>query len=466
MLPELFNFALGQLRACQSSFQEILVPALPGVHTKSRGARLARILSGRFKIPRICFAPAPLCALLGHGITTGTVLWGCSVGKSAVCSYIDAREVAVVGPFDFHTGTPADVAALLQRTAECLGPEAAALALARVVFSSHGPITRVMDPLFSVIRGHDAKTQAKNADCPEDEKPSPPWTQVDIVKALVAADDAPRVLKDIEFHAPLDGDVLLGADALASMPDRLASFRVKPEIKPTETNSWEWRLFADGKWQRLPIYCASVIEAAFRQGAPQASVNIGFHEYLVADLQNFMIGISTARRPFRYQGADDSFPLKCPKFQLTRFLQGRPSVVPDCRLPADLEPECRFTDEVIEEVDCDEAFHVRTIAGRIVYSKSKSSLLKVGDFVQDVLEDISAKCAKPADLLQLLFDDRMLESTQTLHSLMAGVGSLELVLMIKEKEAESKREIEEFIPEDWPGDEVDLNHLSGGKSMF
>lgn len=113
--------------------------------------------------------------------------------------------------------------------------------------------------------------------------------------------------------------------------------------------------------------------------------------------------------------------------------------------------------ELLEEVSVTEALHVRTMAGRLVLSMSKGDLRKLGSFVQELLEELGSRCHVAPSQLKLLFDGRGLEPGEALQLVLEASGSIELLLIVAEKEPEPNQEaMEEVMLEDWPGESADL----------
>jgi len=440
MLPELFKHAFTCLKVEPATWR-VLIPALPGVLSQAERVRLSRILTCRFEVPKVCIAPAPLCALLSHNMSTGTVVWGCSMGRSIVSCYVDGEEVTVAGSFKFDSGTPEDIAELLQRAAADLGEGKERQALENVVFSVHGP------PKLEKRRSRRSRYEPEE---PVEVEAPPAWTQVDEVKKLLPF--------STELHAAVEGDVVAGGKVLATMPNLLAAFEVKPEVCPRDEDSWEWRLLANRKWQKLPNYCTTVLETSFQQGQKSAHIQLANFQYLVANLENFTAGMNgTIYR--RWHGRNPEATQTC---RLTRFRKGHPSSIPDTRIPMATEMDAgeKMDMAVVEEVAEAEALHVRTMAGRVVLSMAKSNVHKIGSSVQDLQEEISDRCYVSSKQVALLLDGRELESTEILQPILEETaGAVELLLLVREKPKEKKRRLEEVMLEDWPGECVDLRPL-------
>ncbi|CAE7299895.1 unnamed protein product, partial [Symbiodinium pilosum] len=52
-------------------------------------------------VPKLSLVDAPLCALRARELTTGTVIWGEQLSRSAIFFYVDGEEVAVSEDFSF-----------------------------------------------------------------------------------------------------------------------------------------------------------------------------------------------------------------------------------------------------------------------------------------------------------------------------------------------------------------------------
>lgn len=435
MLPEFYNHVFCRMQI-DPSLHRLLVPALPGILSKSERVRLARILTGRFKIPKISIVPAPLCALLSRNMTTGTVVWGCSMGRSVVSCYVDAEEVLVVGPFNFQLSGPDDIAALLQQASRSLTEDTTRRALENIVFSVHGPAKVNKQRRYYYGEDHP----------PDDEESNhpPAWASADEVRKLLTF--------NAQLHEHLKGDIVAGGAILAAMPDHLARFEVKPPASLNDSNSWEWRFHAEGMWHRLPSYCAGVFESALRNGLKSASVCVGFLQYFLADLDNFTISAV-----HRHRGR---FGVPNKSCRLTRFLRGHPSPTPERRILESVRDEIQDEMELIEEVSDDEALHVRTMAGRLVLSMLKSDVRKLGSFVQELLEELASRCHAAPAQLKLLYHGRSLEPGEALQLMLEESGTIELLLIVGEKAPDPDQEaMEEFIVEDWPGEGADLKQL-------
>lgn len=359
------------------------------------------------------------------------------MGRSVVSCYVDAEEVLVVGPFNFLSSGPDDIAALLQQASRSLTEDVARRTLENIVFSVHGPAKKQKTQRY---RDQDEQPE-------KDESNSlPAWASINDVRNLLTF--------NAQLHEPLEGDTVAGGAIMASMSDRLAKFEVKPEASLKDSNSWEWRVHAEGKWHRLPSYCAGVFESALRNGLKKARVNVGCFEYISADLEQFTIGLD--RNFYRPRG----FEVPNKFCRLTRFLRGQPSPTPDLRVPESVRNTTQDEMELLQEVSVSEALHVRTMAGRLVLSMAKSDLRKLGSFVQELLEELGSRCHVAPAQLKLLYEGCSLEPDEALELVLEAPGSIELLLIVAEKEPDPDQEaMEEFVLEDWPGEDVDLKIL-------
>lgn len=307
ILPELFAHAFRSLRV-HSSDTRVLVPIVPGVWSPSVRARTVRILMGRFEVPKIHFPPAPFCALLAHGVRTGTVVWGCSLGKSVICCYKDGKELATSRPFKFQHVFASQIAGLLRNVAKKSLRKGNADALQHVVFSCHEAHdeAKQQDWGRGGYRGQkDRARQGLPAVLAHKR-----WTA--IVEQV--ARELNGRLEDIkvELHRPIPEDVMIGAYKLTTSDLQL--FESEPEFAAR----WEWRWLVDDCWQKLPDYAAGVFEGALRQDVTHATAEVQ-SSFLQANLVDFTV---TSGRE---------------SFKLTRFLRGRPSTEPDRRKPDDLD---------------------------------------------------------------------------------------------------------------------------------
>lgn len=471
VVPELFACAFRKI-GVQPSEHRVLIPALPGVWEGAARARMARILSARFRVPKVHIPPAPLCALLSHNISTGVVVWVSSLGESGVFCYRDAKEVARLGPFDFKFGSPDAVAALLQRAANIFGGDLASGVLQHVVLSYHKALEASGDTDVRLTGGGRSVAGATDSDG----KQPKAWFTIDAIKKSLSAAAAERKggsdcvcsFRSSKFYGPLEDDVLVGADALANSPGLLGAHEVTPE----ETGTWEWRLLANGKCLRLPEYVCGVLEGALRCGERYAAVMFGASKmigavreivYLFADLEEFTLAAAQADRPNflrRRQYIDpEEYDLLGPRCCLTRFLRGRPSSVPDRRKPEELD---LFVESIaqIEAVADPEALHVLTAVGQVVFSASKAEAINFT--VREVLEDVGISMGKPQEQLTLISGGCVLDRADSLRPLLETEGPVELLVVVGEKrdEPNNPERLMEWIPEDCPGSTLDLMELS------
>merc|ERR1712224_569078 len=251
------------------------------------------------------------------------------------------------------------------------------------------------------------------------------WLAIEEIKLLVhGSNDLFGDFAETQFHQPIVNDVLLGMERLASSPQQLVVYDVKPE----EEGFWEWRKFINGKWQRLPQYIAGVLEGALRSGVKYATVFVGSktynYHYLIADLENFSIAFAECRNPIRSVALARShlshFNLKDyeilgPWCKLTRFLRGRPSPTPDLRKPEDLIKELETNPQECQEISHAEAFNARTMAGKLVLSIVKADACTL--VVQDILEQVSINVHKPLEQLSLVVEGQFLNPTDALRPL-------------------------------------------------
>lgn len=426
VLPELFAWSFSQFKL-RPSEQHLVVPSLPGLLTRSAQERLANILHRRFQVPRLSFATAPLCALAAHNLKTGTVIWGCAFGTCSIfCFHEEEEVVADFGRWDFQKATAVEVAQQLQTAQKLLHPAIASSVLQHVVISCQ-PCVRV-----------ETEKQRYGSHAEVDD------TLRDWANAEALAEQLSVLGLSPELHASEPNDVVTGARALAG--------RLPLAASPSEPQSWEWRAYAEGQWHRLSPYISAVFEGALRNdkevSAVQLSGRLGL--YLVANLEAFTI---TVAEPMNFRGwginsFDDMEVLGawCP---LTRFLRGRPSTVPDRRKPEDLA--CSEELPEVQEVQGVPAWHVRTLAGKLVFSRRK-------DGPRMHLQDLLADCAKQLQTsqrrLQLLNGTSRTHCDDELQEALAVEDSVELLILVgPEPPAERPSEpINEQIPEDLPGE--------------
>merc|ERR1712190_640191 len=100
------------------------------------------------------------------------------------------------------------------------------------------------------------------------------------------------------LHGPMQDDVLIGAEALASQPACDIYENIPAQVQP-----WEWRQLISNAWVSLPIYVASVFESAFQSGVRHATVFVGKATYdlhfLICDLENFTVAYFEAKGRMR-----------------------------------------------------------------------------------------------------------------------------------------------------------------------
>jgi len=339
-----------------------------------------------------------------------------------VVCYDDLSEVATAGPFDFWGSSARDIATLLCE------PDILELAIkgGHVVFSYHGR---------DVVTG-------RKVDHGSEDDPGT-WHRVEAVRSCLRT--SPR-WQPTKFHCPRPDDVLLGAEALALKPDRFAAWEVGDVSTP-----WEWRLFVNGFWRRLPTYVAGVFEGALQNGERSAMVQSVFDYdgvYIVADLEGFCVNIGepVVRRPGRGQAFNKGdFIFGREWVAMTRFLRGRPSTEPDRRKSAHTEDGF----DVVEEVLDRDAINVRSLSGDLVFSMACAEARSL--MVADVLQSVSTTLGKPSKQLCLMLDERMLEPSETLGSLLLHGGGVEVLALVNETKV-LDTPFAEWIPECLPGD--------------
>lgn len=248
-----------------------------------------------------------------------------------------------------------------------------------------------------------------------------------------------------ELHAAEPNDVVLGAQALAG--------RLPLAACPSEPESWEWRAYAEGQWHRLSPYISAVFEGALRNDKEVAAVQLSgrLGLYLVANLEAFTI---TVAEPVNFRGwGINSFEdmevlgAWCP---LTRFLRGRPSTVPDRRKPEDLASSEELPE--VQEVQGVPAWHVRTLAGKLVFSRPRDGPRM---HFQDLLTDCAKQLQTSERRLQLLNGTSRIHCDDELQEALAVEDSMvELLILVgPEPPVEHPSEpINEQIPEDLPGE--------------
>lgn len=453
VFAELFRWAFTEMDVLPSETR-LLIPVLPGVWTKSVRARASRILTGRFEVPALYLVPAPFCALVAHGFTTGMVVWNCEVGQSVVCCYKEGVEMTS-NPFNPGSATAAHLALIMCKMAASLGTEDCEV-LSNIIVSSQ----RVSQADSSNATGsakvqddHEGYMQQKVAkfqDCENNVPEVPPSNKFrlsasEIKKELLQilgqhasehqiSESLRKVLEDASFVEAdhQHQDVIAGASCLHAAPC-LQNYEVQPE----ERASWEWRWFVDGCWMKVPTYAAGVFEQAFRNGAQNASAELE-QSILFADLEKFLV---------RTLDGEDSY-------KLTRFLRGRPSANPDLRTPEDMDRQDAVDDAVvIEEVTDASAVHARTMAGRVVFSASKAASQALT--VQDLLEDIACKMDVPCRRIRLLDSNGSDLDALIFQEALEADGDLDILALLSEDvqtESPSHEHGDEPIPEDWPGE--------------
>ncbi|CAK9050337.1 unnamed protein product [Durusdinium trenchii] len=274
-LPELFNWAFGhfQLRPTE---QHLIVPTLPGLFTRSAQDRLAKILYGRFQVPRLDFIPAPLCALAAHGLQTGAVVWGCAAGTSAIFCFHERELVGDFGPLNFEAETGAEVVEEILKAQKQLKAEVAREVLEHVVLSCQPAVKQALQETRTRgIYGAPAR--------PEADLELKDWADTEELGELLKRQGlAPQI------HGPVPDDVLLGAIRL-----RAARALSCAAVAPQLPQSWEWRVCVEGEWLELPAYISAVFEGALRSRQEVAAVQLTgrFGWYLVANLQEFQVAL-------------------------------------------------------------------------------------------------------------------------------------------------------------------------------
>lgn len=422
VLPELFAWSFAQFQL-RPSEQHLVVPTLPGLITRLAQERLANILHRRFQVPRLSFASAPLCALAAHGLKTGTVLWGCASGACSVFCFYEEELVGEYGHWEFDVATVEEVIGHFLAAKKELNETISLSVLQHLVISCQPSFTT--DQKNGSYRyamskvNHDLRVWA----CPEE-----------VEKVLKKLGE----MGDVQIHPMLPGDVILGAKNLANhLPLAM------PASSPA---SWEWRAFAEGQWYRLPAYISAVFEGALRNGKPLASVQLTgrLGMYLVANLEDFTVAVG---EPCFFRGRShmdmdlehlDIAGSWCP---LTRFLRGHPSTEPDRRKPDELEKQL---DEVeVVEVQGD-AVHVRTLAGKLVFSQKKCQL-----HIMDLLAECARQMRTSQQRLQLLHGTSTIGNDELQKILEEPVVHL---LILVGPEPVVKCFNRESIPEDVPGE--------------
>lgn len=463
VLPEIIRFALNKLdvRPCE---HRVIIPTLPGIWTRGVCTRMAKIMATRFQVPHVYFVPAPLCALLAHSLSAGVVVWGCDLGRSMVYCFHEKKEVSVAGPFDFNTAKPQEVASLICQAVKDVSPEVETEVLRHVIFSRQQVLKKSnMNFLYCTGKASAIK---------QEEDDSSPWLDIDKIMACLqdASSDVVEKCKlaDTEFHKPKKDDVLKGADLLVALPEQLNSC----EIALEEPMYWEWRMLTNGKWHRLPAYVCSVFEGALRNSQRFTSVFIGAasNVYLIADLEQLTVAV--VRSPMFWleegrrkgRGSKEAITeeklaeaeIMTPWCKLTRFLRGRPSATPDFRKPDDIRQAMRPEVEAVERVSEEEGVHVCTLAGKLVFSVPGRSVQTW--FVEDLIGELSAVLDRSPQQLKLLMAGRPLEADEALRPLLEAEGSLELTVLVGQAVKDESEDMEEWIPDELPGDHNDIQH--------
>jgi hypothetical protein len=456
MVPAFFSHVFRKL-SIRAPDHCAIVPVLPAVWSTSSQARLARILSARFEVPKVHIVPATLCTLLAHKVSSGMVVWRNRIGVSMICCFHDGKEIARSKGFCPVEYLPSDIAALLHETAENLDAGTKSEVLRHVVVMRHNAVSKEEEQNRKKARQDTFHRHERE----ETDDPVSSTAEIPLIKDC-CLDLSASCFSRTEFHAStVLEEVMTGADVLATLPDLLAQH----ELACKEEACWEWRYFADNGWQRLPAYVSGVLEGALRDGkryAPVQMIDLG--NYLFADLHNFSVVSAelTPRARFNRKSLDDEDIAKDFNFEgqerpLTRFLRGRPSCEADRRTPEQLQQQ--FRPEVVEVeriVDAD-AITVSTLTGKVAYSASKHEL-RPFQLVQDLLEEVSKSVHVPAQQLALLLGDEKLVPTTTLQVYLAMQGSLELQLLISQAPPPKPQDgyMQEMIPEDVPGESWDV----------
>jgi len=433
ILPELLAWAFESC-AIKPSEHRVLIPTLPGVWAASARSRVTRILTNRFEVSKVHFAPAPLCALLAHKFSSGTVIWGCDVGECAIHCYQNFKEVAHAGPFNYHSDDPIKIVALLRQATEALhlDAEANCQVFSHLIFSAQAT----------------EKPMRRRAKDKKSDHAKPPWLNKDKVAALLQEND---FLSTASLRNPIANDVLFGADAIAASPFWLQACEVSSE----EACVWEWRQWlSDEKWHRLPPYAAAVLEGAFRTGQKDVVITLKMCQlYLIADLEAFTIAVG--RQAQLFQDPSD-FKILGPRCSLTRFLRGHPSSKPDLRMPQDLEDSLQKDPVEVDCVESTEALNIRTMAGKLLFSCEKTNV--IDHTVNDLLLEISPGLCIPHHQLCLISGSKPLTSSDPLQPLLSEEGVIELLVVIEEESMESLDSHPlhyEYIPEEVPGEGTD-----------
>jgi len=298
------------------SEHRVVLPIVPEVMDRSFRERVAKILHRRFEVPRVHTPPAPLCALLAHGLSTGIVVWASSVGTCAIFCYQDAREAGTFGEFTYRSGHAHEIVDILERVAKVLiGTDGAGI-LRHIVFS----FQELVEPSRRLEAGRWVEA--------EEEKE--PWFFA-VFEEIQSFFREKGLWPGTTLLRPIPDDVLKGADVLSSSLQHLQAYEVTPE----EAGIWEWRMeLEEGTWSRLPAYVVGVLEGALRGEQNFAFLKLSRPHVLVADLEAFTISVAKCRRfmpTLRIAENAGKELVFHAKYRLTRFLRGRPSATPDRR---------------------------------------------------------------------------------------------------------------------------------------
>jgi hypothetical protein len=374
------------------------------------------------------------------------------VGDSRIYSICDQQILSSTGPFDRQSCDPKSIAQLLIAAALGLDDEQQRSKVSsQIVFAIQSEQTNTKRR-ENAWGPDDSDPDEKKEEPPQDER----FSLNDIRETLCK--DARDLFHASVLHNTRTSDVLLGADALATMPELLRSF----EVVSTETPCWEWRQLIDGEWRRLPEYISGVLEGALRDGRKHAAVQThSFHSpvYFYADLESFTARMGSLLGAFMREDDPERLQNCTSKRKLTRFLRGCPSSEPDRRSPEDMARLFQPTEVV--EVPCapgDDTLTVSTLTGKVVFSVLKMDVRHAT--VADVLEEVSSNLHKKVQQLKLLGDDgTLLETAAMLKDFMAPIGKSTLQVIAQELPSEKhaeKTRVNEVIPEDVPGEQADI----------
>jgi len=428
VLPELFawSFQHFELRPAE---QHLVVPTLPGLMAGSKSVqeRLATILHRRFQVQRLSFASAPLCALAARELRTGTVIWGCAFGTCSVFCFYEEELVGNYGTWDFEKATVEQVVEHVVTAQKQLNGTIASQVLQHVVISCEPGISIKKDN-----NRYGPTTVEVDADLRG-------WADAEELKDQLTS----ALGHDLTVHGTQGGAVCLGARTLAP--------RLPVERPLSLPESWEWRAFAQGQWRRLPAYMSAVFEGALRNDHPSACVQmtgrLGF--YLAANLEDFKVAVM---EPLNWRGMTDAEGHKLDDMQLlgswcplTRFLRGRPSSEPDRRKPEEVETKDL---EEVQEVEDSDALHVRTLAGKLVFSQKRSPHLHYLDLLTECAKQMQTSYRR----LQLLNGTTRIQCNEELQEAMKD-DVVDLAVLVGPEPPAPKEFVEhEQIPEDLPGE--------------